>query len=517
MDLKLYLLLSLCFITCSSHVVDWTYQGEIDEANWGKKYPLCTAKHQSPVDIQRKKVVHNKELVPLDFEGYDGPLVGHFKITNNGHSVQIALPSTMKIKAGLSYTYTAVQMHLHWGGLELETSGSEHTIDGLRYMAELHIVHYNSDLYKTFDEASTKPQGLAVLAFLYEDGNFENTYYSEIISTLAKIRHAGQETEIKSLDPLAMLPENLNNFYRYQGSLTTPPCTENVLWTVFDSHIILSHNQIKLLEGTLLDWENKTLRNDYRHAQPLNDRVVQSSFGPKITRELCEQEIKTKLTQIETELLDVKKRVAPSGSRALLNYPSFRFSGNHPGAHVEVNLPNPFQLTQFTLCIWVRTKLEGNQKVFSYSTQNNENELVLSVGSDIWLWVGGKSVDFNLHHTSEDWVHYCVQWQSTTGKTELWVSGLQGKEKIVQPGYSIRSGGMLLLAKDRYNLMGLFSKGFVGRLSHLHLWSRLLSAQEIMSLSRCQASNLKGDIVSWGETSMTLSGGVTLEPDNSCF
>lgn len=52
-------------------------------------------------------------------------------------SVQIALPSTMKIKKGLPHVYTAVQMHLHWGGLDLETSGSEHTIDGMRYMAEV--------------------------------------------------------------------------------------------------------------------------------------------------------------------------------------------------------------------------------------------------------------------------------------------------------------------------------------------------------------------------------------------
>ncbi|KAG8569092.1 hypothetical protein GDO81_014260 [Engystomops pustulosus] len=519
----LYVILSVCVVICSAHVVEWTYQeGEVDEANWGKKYPLCAATHQSPIDIQKKKVVYNPELGPLNLEGYEGPLHGHFRFSNNGHSVQIELPSTMKITRGLPHVYTAVQMHLHWGGLDLETSGSEHTVDGMRYMAELHIVHYNSELYKTFDEAKDKPNGLAVLAFLYVDGNFENTYYSEVISRLAKIRYAGQETILKTVDPLAMLPEDLDRYYRYQGSLTTPPCTENVLWTVYDTHIILSHNQIKLLEGTLLDWHNNTLRNDYRHAQPLNDRVVESSFKVKLSKETCQQEITTKLTLIETELLDVKRKVVtePSkgrlGSSTVPHYPLFYFSKNHPAAHVEVSLSKPLELTEFTLCVWVRTKHEGNHKVFSYSTMNSDNELVLSIGTSIYLWIGGESVDFNIHHTSEDWVHYCVRWESSSGRSELWVSGLHGKEKILRKGYAIKPGGVVLLAKDRFDLLGLFNNSFFGRLSQLHLWSRLLSGPEISSLSKCQMTGLKGDVISWGETTMTVTGGVILEPDNSC-
>lgn len=54
-------------------------------------------------------------------------------------SVQIDLPPTMYISRGLPGLYTAVQMHLHWGGLDLETSGSEHTIDGMRYFAEVFV------------------------------------------------------------------------------------------------------------------------------------------------------------------------------------------------------------------------------------------------------------------------------------------------------------------------------------------------------------------------------------------
>lgn len=54
----------------------------------------------------------------------------------------------------------------------------------------------------------------------------------------------GQSTTLSSLDVQAMLPENLSHFYRYQGSLTTPPCSESVIWTIFHSPIVLSHTQV---------------------------------------------------------------------------------------------------------------------------------------------------------------------------------------------------------------------------------------------------------------------------------
>lgn len=205
------------------------------------------------------------------------------------------------------------------------------------------------------------------------------------------------------------------------------------------------------------------------------------------------------------------------GASVVPSYPSFYFSKNHPASYVEVQLSKPLQLTQFTLCAWIKTKPEGVQKVFSYSTAESENELVVSVGSDVRLWVGESLADFEIHHTSEDWVHYCLRWDSATGKTELFASGLKGKEKTIQKGYTLKPGGVALLAKDRFDLLGLFSNSFHGRLSHLHLWGHLLNVEDIMSLSKCQKSGVRGDIIAWGETTMTVAGGVILEQDNSCW
>uniref|UniRef100_A0A667WIB8 Carbonic anhydrase 6 n=1 Tax=Myripristis murdjan TaxID=586833 RepID=A0A667WIB8_9TELE len=242
--------------------------GALDQAHWPTKYPACGGKKQSPIDIQRRSVRHNPDILQLELSGYE-PQKGNFLMSNNGHSVQIDLPSTMMITKGLPGKYTAVQMHLHWGGWDLEASGAEHTIDGIRYMAELHVVHYNSDKYKSFTEARDKPDGLAVLAFFYEVMYPMAVYNMNLYMTQNPL----------CINVRSMLPENLNHFFRYQGSLTTPPCYESILWTVFDTPITLSHNQVR---QTFTASIPVTLWNDYRMAQPLNDRVVESSFLPRL-------------------------------------------------------------------------------------------------------------------------------------------------------------------------------------------------------------------------------------------
>ncbi|XP_059807610.1 carbonic anhydrase 6 [Hypanus sabinus] len=398
-----------------------------------------------------------------------------FLVLNNGHSVAINLPPSMSISKGLEDRYTAVQMHFHWGGLDLESSGSEHTIDGIRYVAELHIVHYNSDKYSSFSEASTKPDGLAVLAFFYEDGHLENTYYSDFISSLSKIRYAGQFTEMQPFDISTMLPDNLSNFYRYKGSLTTPPCFESIIWTIFDTPIVLSSNQIRLLENSVMDWENKTLRNDYRHAQPINDRVVEASFQP------------------------------------------LQQKGQSPVSYVEIQTHRSMNLTSFTMCLWIRASDSLPRILLSYATRESDNELVLSVGLDWGLWIGGQFVNVPLNFQTNEWVHYCATWTSETGAVEMWNNGLVARARHVKKGYIIEAGGSLIMGKDQDGIEGMYSDAFVGDVTTLNMWDHVLSPSEIRRLMECRYRWRKGNVVGWGVSSVALFGGVTLAEDTICF
>ncbi|KAM5248730.1 carbonic anhydrase 6 [Ctenodactylus gundi] len=260
---------------------EWTYSdGVLDEDHWAQEYPACGGHRQSPIDLQRKTVQFNPSLKPLKLWGYAEEQAGEFPVTNNGHTVQISLPPTMRMTAPDGTEYIALQMHYHWGGGSSEVSGSEHTVDGIRRVIEIHVVHYNAE-YESYDVAKEAPDGLAVLAAFVEiDDYAENTYYTNFINHLANIKFAGQSTTLTDLHVLDMLPEDLSRYYTYPGSLTTPPCTENVEWFVLADSVKLSRAQVWKVENSLLTHKNKTLHNGYRKTQPLHQRVVEANFRP---------------------------------------------------------------------------------------------------------------------------------------------------------------------------------------------------------------------------------------------
>ncbi|KAG8510270.1 Carbonic anhydrase 12, partial [Galemys pyrenaicus] len=263
------------------------------EKSWSKKYPSCGGLLQSPIDLHSDILLYNASLVPLQFQGYNVSANEQFILTNDGHSVKLNLPPDLHIH-GLPFRYSATQLHLHWGSSS-DPHGSEHTVGGEHFAAELHIVYYNSELYHNASTASDKSEGLAVLAVLIEMGNF-NPSYDKIFRYLHNVKYKGNEVDtiphhifpdqeviVPAFSIEELLPERPNEYYRYKGSLTTPPCHPTVLWTVFRNPVQISQEQLLALETALYctrmdDPSPREMVNNFRRVQKFDERLVYVSF-----------------------------------------------------------------------------------------------------------------------------------------------------------------------------------------------------------------------------------------------
>ncbi|KAM9788187.1 carbonic anhydrase 4a [Neosynchiropus ocellatus] len=283
MQLLVVSALLACLWGFSTGAGDWCYQSQFTcdhQCNAPDKWNLangaCAGRLQSPINIVTRKTLKDERLTQFIFNNYQQTFRGNIK--NNGHSVQVGIPHYSTISAGgLPAVYKAVQFHLHWG--TNGGPGSEHTIDGEQFPMELHIVHMKQH-YTDLMTALADPEGVAVLGFFYERSNSANKKYEPMISSLRSIKATNGNASLPpvSLSQLIPAEQNLTTYYRYKGSLTTPGCTEAVVWTLFESPIPLSIDQLRAF-SELKFHDGKPMVGTFRPVQPLNGRQVYRSGG----------------------------------------------------------------------------------------------------------------------------------------------------------------------------------------------------------------------------------------------
>ncbi|XP_058876748.1 carbonic anhydrase 9-like isoform X1 [Acipenser ruthenus] len=250
----------------------WKYD---DQDTWSLDFKNCSGKSQSPINIDTRAAIFTPALPPIVLQGYDLSDEEKLTLQNNGHTLQLSLPDTMRIVRGFDNVFVAAQLHFHWGTVKVP--GSEHTVDGLHFPAEIHVVHYNTK-YDSLSEAASKTDGLAVLGAFIEIGPQENANYDNILSSLTDVSIEESDTEIPGFNVRFLLPPNLDHFYRYNGSLTTPPCFQTVNWTIFNETVKVSRKQLSELEDTLKAGHDTVLSKNFRASQLLYGRRVLSSF-----------------------------------------------------------------------------------------------------------------------------------------------------------------------------------------------------------------------------------------------
>jgi len=242
------------------HAPHWSYGGATGSSHWAELnhgFALCgSGKRQSPVDVYSQEL---ENLYSLQFNYDNIPL----QLINNGHTLQanykdVGKQNTVMI-GGKSYPlvakaeynselmlgdvpYKLLQFHYH--------TPSEHAFNGKRYAMEVHLVHKNTN------------GNLAVVGVFIKAGN-HNELLQQVLDNISST--VNQTSIIKDvlINAATLLPENRGFFY-YNGSLTTPPCSENVNWFVMRNPIEASSEQVNRFA--------QLIGKNARPLQPLNWR-----------------------------------------------------------------------------------------------------------------------------------------------------------------------------------------------------------------------------------------------------
>lgn len=193
----------------------------------------------------------------IEFISYHNLLPTPLQMHNTGNSVSIVVPKSLTndvqpfdklpyvFGGKLTTEYEFEGLHFHWG--EKNDRGSEHMFNGVRYAMEMHLIHRNKK-YKTIDEATQYHDGLCVIAFFYQLTDVDGVEIEPIVSHLNLVRTVDQKILLNTTFTLASLlgAVNVERFYMYKGSLTTPPCSEAVKWVIFPNALPVSASQVNL-------------------------------------------------------------------------------------------------------------------------------------------------------------------------------------------------------------------------------------------------------------------------------
>ncbi|RZS63310.1 carbonic anhydrase [Sphaerotilus mobilis] len=220
----------------------WSYQGADGPEGWAELAPefatCARGQRQSPIDIREGIRV---ELDPLRFDYQPVP----FGVIDNGHTIQVNVAPGNAIEVN-GRRFDLVQFHFH--------RPSEERINGRQFDMDVHLVHKD-------------PQGrLAVVAVLIQQGR-QHPLVQAIWNNLPLEKNEEQRA-LGTLDLTQLLPED-RRYYTYMGSLTTPPCSEGVLWMVFKQPVTVAPEQLAIF--------SRLYPMNARPIQPASNRLIKES------------------------------------------------------------------------------------------------------------------------------------------------------------------------------------------------------------------------------------------------